>query len=216
MTLTKLMLIDDAPMVHQWLPLILAGQDDMHLVGTAHRTADALEMYRHELPHVVICDWEFTDEPGVNGGTVIKELLKFDDRARVIVSTFHTDPRVLQIVRQMGACGFVHKNRVHSQLVPAIQAVRVGGAFFDESFEALGPHSVDVGGAVVTVTAREMDVLRGLVAGLRNKDIADRLSMSVETVKSHLRNLSKKLDAKGRHEIMVRALEYGLVDGLAA
>ena len=208
-TRIRLFLVDDHEMVREGLKLMLSHYGDIEIVGEAGTGRDAVGGVSLEAPAVVLLDLQLPDMSGLE---VLATLQELQTPPAVLVLTIHDDDDFVVSAARLGARGYVLKHTSHGELAVAIRRVAAGGLYF-------GP---EVSGALVNLdrrlreqallTERERDVLRLLVAGLANREIGERLFLSPETVKTHLRSIYRKLGVAGRTQAVIVALRTKLLD----
>jgi DNA-binding NarL/FixJ family response regulator len=212
-TSITLLIVDDHPVVRDGLVAILGTQRDFRVIGEAASGEEALTLARDRQPNVVLLDLEM---PGMDGVETIRLLRDDWPDIRVVVFTaFDTDERILGAVRA-GAKGYLLKGAPRSELFNAIRVVHQGGSLLQPVVASrllnrlAAPEST--GGPVEEITPREMEVLKLLVQGKQNKEIAAELSITERTVKFHISSILGKLGAGNRTEAVTVALQKGLVD----
>jgi DNA-binding NarL/FixJ family response regulator len=213
------MLIDDHAVVRAGLRLLIESQPGLKAVGEAGNRADALAVAGREQPDVILLDLVLHDTDGVD---LIPELLAAARKARILVLTGVTDPEAHVHAMRLGAMGVVLKEKASEVLIKAIEKVHEGEIWFDRSLLAnvfserprtgeakkRGPEAAKA----ATLTGREREVTALVVEGLRNKQIADRLSISQTTVSHHLTSIFNKLGVSDRFELIIYAYRYGLAE----
>lgn len=206
----RILLADDHETVVEGLRLILNAQPDMHVVGTIGDGRDAVAEAVKTAPDVVIMDISM---PGVNGLAATTQLTACFPSARVLTLTRHSDSTYLQQLMRAGAAGYVLKQSRPAELLHAIRAVATGAKYLDASLAAPAPASAAkvANGTepAVPLSPRETEVLRLIAWGNTNKEIAARLDLSVKTVEAHKANGMRKLNMRGRIDIVRHALLQG-------
>jgi DNA-binding NarL/FixJ family response regulator len=207
--MTRIVVVDDHPIVRQGLVATLEDEPDFKVVGTAGSAEEALELVGRLSPEVVLLDLEL---PGLSGLEAIPRIIQTSPVTRVLVFTaYDTEERVLSAVRS-GARGYLLKGAATAEIVGAIRAVAA-----DES--VLTPR---VAGKVMAamrsprgagqLTRREREVLRLIADGLPSKQIARALGISERTIKFHTTSLLRKLEADNRAQAVALAAQRGLLD----
>lgn len=201
----RVLTVDDHPVVRNGIAGLVGDQSDMVLVGEASNGREAIQQFRTHKPDVTLMDLQM---PELNGIDAIIAIRGEFPHARVIVLTTYTGD--VQIVRALkaGAQGYLLKNLLHKELLDAIRSVHGGKRILtpDLSVE-VASHAIDD-----SLTAAEVSVLRLIANGNANKQIADQLSISEETVKSRVKNILSKLDANDRTHAVTIALKRGILD----
>jgi DNA-binding NarL/FixJ family response regulator len=201
----RVLTVDDHPVVRNGIAGLVGDQADMVLVGEASNGREAIQMFRTHKPDVTLMDLQM---PELNGIDAIIAIRGEFPHARVIVLTTYTGD--VQIVRALkaGAQGYLLKNLLHKELLDAIRSVHAGKRILTPELSVeVASHAVDE-----SLTPAEVSVLRLIANGNANKQIADQLSISEETVKSRVKNILSKLDANDRTHAVTIALKRGIID----
>jgi DNA-binding NarL/FixJ family response regulator len=208
----RVLIVDDHPVVREGLAAMLSTQRDFHVVGEAQDGAEAEKKVEELSPDVVLMDLEM---PRVDGPEAIRRIRSRRADARVLVLTaYDTDERILDAV-QAGAQGYMLKGAPRDELFRAIRVVHQGGSLLEPvvAHKLLGRMgqmlSHDTDGE--QLTERELEVLRLLVKGSRNKEIAAQLFITERTVKFHTSIIFQKLGVTNRSEAITAALQKRLV-----
>jgi len=211
--MTKVLVVDDDPMVRTGLSMILGGAPDLELVGEATNGQEAIDGVRRFSPDVVLMDIRMPVRDGLSAAT---EILAAAVRPRVIMlTTFDADEMVHRALRA-GADGFLLKDTPPERIVESIRAVSRGEPTLSPTVTARLIAAVteapDPGGSVAratarrrleALTAREREVALAIGGGASNADIAGTLFMSVGTVKSHVTSILAKTGAESRLQVAV-------------
>ena len=201
----RVLTVDDHPLVRNGIAGLVGDQADMVLVGEASNGREAIQQFRTHKPDVTLMDLQM---PELNGIDSIIAIRGEFPHARVIVLTTYTGD--VQIVRALkaGAQGYLLKNLLHKELLDAIRTVHAGKRILTPELSVeVASHAVDD-----WLTPAEVSVLRLIANGNANKQIADQLSISEETVKSRVKNILSKLDANDRTHAVTIALKRGIID----
>jgi len=207
----RLLLVDDEPLVRQGLRLILDSEPDLQVVGEAGNGAAAVSEARRLEPDVVCMDVRM---PELDGIRATELLLRLPHPPRVlVVTTFSSDDYVFGALRA-GAAGFILKRATAAELAAAVRSVALGdGLLFPEAVRELAlRHSRPERYAGPPLSGRESEVLNLMAEGLGNAAIADRLVLGVETIRTHVAAVLRKLGARDRTHAVVLAYGLGLVD----
>ena len=197
--------VDDHPVLRNGIAGLVSDQADMVLVGEASNGREAIQQFRTHKPDVTLMDLQMPELNGID--TIIAIRGEFPN-ARVIVLTTYTGD--VQIVRALkaGAQGYLLKSLLHKELLDAIRIVHAGKRILTPELSVeVASHAVDD-----SLTPAEISVLRLIANGNANKQIADQLSISEETVKSRVKNILSKLDANDRTHAVTIALKRGIID----
>jgi DNA-binding NarL/FixJ family response regulator len=196
--------VDDHPLLREGIAAIINSQPDMTLVAQASNGRDALQRFREHLPDVTLMDLRLPDMSGID--TVIAIRSEFADARIVMLTTFEGDAEIQRALKA-GARGYVLKSIPPKELVDAIRQVHAGKKRIPPDVAAhLAEHLTDE-----TLTDREIEVLSHLAHGNRNRDIAERLFISEETVKVHMKHIMEKLGASDRTQAVAIAIRRGII-----
>ena len=203
------MLVDDHELVRQGVASMLAKADDLTIVGEAKTGREAIEGARKELPDVVLMDVRMPDMDGLEATRRIKEERP---RTAVIMVTMHDNPAYLREAVRAGAAGYLLKDVSKDELLDAIRQVATGGAFIESQMLKGMLSEAATPSAARNLTKREREILALVAEGLSNREIADRLVLSPETVKSHVAAILEKLNVSDRTQAAIYAVRNGLVE----
>ncbi len=199
----SIVIVDDHPLVREGLARVMAEDPEFVVVGEAESVEQALTL---EVEHVDVVTLDLS-LPGMGGVDGIALLGDRWPTAGVLVLTVHQEETHAAACAQRGAAGFLSKNALPSEIRAAVAAIASGGQFY--SATAL---SAILGARhEVRLSAREMEVLRGIATGQRITDIAAQLGVSVKTISTHKMRLQRKLGANNTAQIMVMARNRGLL-----
>lgn len=206
----RVLVVDDEPLVRQGLRTILGSDPHLNVVGEAADGAAALTAVRRWSPDVVCMDVRMPEIDGIRATELVLALPR--PPKVLVVTTFSSDAYVLDALRA-GAAGFVLKRASAQELIAAVRTVASGdNLLFPAAVRDLAlRHRRPVSYAGEPLTVREREVLVLLAEGLGNAAIAERLVVGVETVRSHVGSLLRKLGARDRTHAVVLAYENGLV-----
>jgi DNA-binding NarL/FixJ family response regulator len=182
---------------------VLLERRGFSVVGCATTAARAEEMIGERHPDVAVVGVDLPDERGTE---LIRRLNGRTNGTKFVIYTGLTDPDLLEAAFRSGARGLVAKPAGLSALVEALRKVWKGGRYFDPSFSPKADE-----GEAKALSGREAEILTLLARGLTGEEIAQRLVLSPETVRTHVRNAMSKLEARTRTEAVVKALELGEV-----
>ncbi len=205
----NVLLVDDHAVVRSGLSKFLMVNKDLKLVGEASDGAEAIQMVALHKPDVVLMDLMM---PGVDGITATREIHQKHPNVNVIVLTSFHDQNMVQGALQAGAIGYLQKNVTAKELGIAIRSAHQGKMTLSPEATQVLAHSVaqpQIQGE--QLTERERDVLKSMVDGLNNREIADALVISLGTVKFHVSNIFQKLGVDSRVEAVKAAIEQKLV-----
>lgn len=205
MTPITVLCVDDHPLLREGIAAVIGNQQDIVLVGEAPNGKEALERIRALHPDVVLMDLQMPEMGGIDAIVAIR---REHPNARIVVLTAYRGD--VQIVRALkaGAAEYILKDTLRRDLLETIRSVHVGKRRIPpEVATELAEHRTDD-----ALTEREIDVLKSVAAGNSNKIVADKLAISEETVKSHIRSILSKLSANDRTHAVTIALKRGIID----
>jgi DNA-binding NarL/FixJ family response regulator len=200
------LIVDDHEVVREGLRLSLSRAPHIRVVGEAGDGRAAIELAERRKPNVVIMDVRM---PGLDGLDATKELMEKEPNAAVLIFTAYSERSLLARGLESGAKGYILKEAPHETLVRAIEKVAGGDSFIDP---ALMPAFLSGKDREDMLTAREREILQLLADGMSNADAAQRLFISQETVKSHVRHILAKLEADTRTHAVAIALRDAIID----
>lgn len=200
----RILCVDDHPIVRDGLVSIMTMQPDMEIVGAAGSGAEGLSMFRDIKPDVTLVDLRLRD---ITGFDLIRNILALSPSARTIVLTSFEGDVDIERALAAGARGYVVKGMVREELLHAIRAVHAGKQHVPS---AIAAKLVDYL-ASEKLTQRELDVLKEVARGKRNKEIGATLSISEDTVKMHVKSILMKLGVNDRTEAVTIALRRGII-----
>ena len=205
----KILLVDDHAVVRSGLSKFLMVHKDLKLVGEASDGAEAVQMVGRYQPDVVLMDLMM---PGVDGITATRQISEKYPQVRVIALTSFSEQNMVQGALQAGAIGYLQKNVTASELANAIRSACAGRMTLSpEATQVLAQSIAQPQIPGEQLTERERDVLKCMVEGLNNNEIAKRLVVSLGTVKFHISNIFHKLGIDSRVEAVKLAIEQKLV-----
>jgi NarL family two-component system response regulator LiaR len=206
MTPLRLVLVDDHRVVTQSLKAWLESFPDMHVVGVAANGEEVLAHLDAWRPDVVLQDLLMPG--GLDGIETTKRIRERAPAAKVLALTASIDAPRMHAVLRAGAAGYIRKDAEPETLLAAVRAVARGRTYIDPAVARLAAEPGDVTEAL---TPRELDVLRQLVSGRSNGDIADALGVGEETIKTHVSRVLAKLQVENRAQAIAEALRRRLV-----
>ena len=209
----RVVVADDHPIVREGVGAIVNAEPDIEVVAHASDGAQALEVTESRRPDVVLMDLRM---PEMDGVEAIRRMRASQPNCKVIVlTTYDSDEDVYAAIRA-GARGYLLKDAPPGELLRAIRAVHTGGSLLQpvavqRLVDRLGHESEAADSTAEPLTPRELEVLRIMGRGARNREIAADLVISERTVKIHVANVIAKLGARNRTEAVVTALDRGLL-----
>jgi DNA-binding NarL/FixJ family response regulator len=201
----RILVVDDHPVVRQGVAGLVGGQPDMSIVGQASNGREAIQQFRAHHPDVVLMDLQMPEMNGLDALMAIRD--EAPDARIIMLTTYAGDVQVLRAIKA-GARGYLLKSALHRELLETIRAVHAGKKSLSaEASYELAEHSTDD-----AVTPAEVRVLRMIAEGNANKEIAEQLSVSEETIKGQVRNILSKLGAKDRTHAVMIGLKRGIIE----
>jgi DNA-binding NarL/FixJ family response regulator len=201
----RILAVDDHPIFRQGIAGLLADQPDMQLIAEACSGLEAIQQFRSGRPDITLMDLQMPDMNGLDAILAIRS--EFPDAKIIVLTTYTGDVQVLRALKA-GARAYLLKNTLHKNLLETIRTVHAGKKTLspEASFE-LAEHATDD-----ALTAGEVDVLRLVAAGNANKQIADLLSITEDTVKGRVKNILSKLNANDRTHAATIGLRRGIIE----
>ena len=204
----RILLVDDHDMVRSGLAVFLLAYDDFELVGEAINGHDALEKCAELRPDVVLMDLMM---PGMDGVTAIRLIRERFQETQIIALTSFSEEKLVETSLQAGAIGYLYKNVSVDELASAIRAARAGQpTLAPEATRVLIHKATQPFTLGQDLTERERDVLKLLVEGYNNSEIAEQLMVSLSTVKSHVSHILEKLGVTSRLEAVTLSIRHKL------
>ena len=201
----RILTVDDHPLLRKGIAALVNAEPDMELVAEASSGADAIQQFKKHRPDVTLMDLQMPEMGGIEAIIAIRS--DFPNARMVVLTTYPGDMQVLRALKA-GARGYLLKGNVDQELSEVIRAVHAGQKRIPpEVATQLAEHTEED-----QLTSREIDVLGLLAAGNANKQIASRLSITEDTVKSHVANILAKLHANDRTHAVTIALKRGIIE----
>jgi len=206
----RIVLVDDHAIIRQGLRSLLERENDLQVVGEASSAGEALAIVERTRPSMVLLDMKLSPASDNDGlGVCARLTQQYPEVSVLVLSTFVDDELVVSAI-QHGARGFVVKDVDTAELVRSIRLVARNGSAFDARSAAAMARSIHAPQARSPLTDRELNVLRLVANGLSNRGIGAQLHLSETTVKFHVRNIMRKLDATSRAEAVYKATQGGI------
>ena len=196
--------VDDHPLLREGIAAIVNNEPDMLIISQASNGREAIQQFREQRPDVTLMDLRLPDISGIDAMIAIRN--EFSDARIVMLTTFEGDVEI-QRALAAGARGYILKNMPPRDLVDVVRQVHAGKKRIPAEVAAqLAEHVSDE-----ALTERERNVLQHVASGNRNRDIAEQLFISEETVKVHVKHIMEKLGASDRTEAVTIAVRRGII-----
>jgi len=196
--------VDDHPLLQEGLAAIINNQPDMVLVAQASNAQEGIQLFRKHKPDVTLMDLRLPDKSGIDAMIAVRS--EFPEARIIILTTFEGDVEI-QRALEAGARGYMLKSMPPKDLVEVIRQVHAGKKRIPPQLAAqLAEHMSDE-----DLTAREIEVLSQIAGGNRNRDIAEKLFITEETVKVHIKHIMEKLGASDRTQAVAIGVRRGII-----
>jgi DNA-binding NarL/FixJ family response regulator len=201
----RVLAVDDHVLVRQGIAVLLSTEPGMALVGEASNGREAIQQFRAHRPDITLMDLQMPEMNGLDAIIAIRG--EFPEAKIIVLTTYNGDVQILRALKA-GARGYLLKNTLHKELLDTIRAVHAGKkALSPEASYEIAEHATDD-----ALTPAEINVLRLIAAGNANKQIADQLSITEETVKGRVKNILSKLGASDRTHAATIGLKRGIIE----
>jgi two-component system response regulator NreC len=218
----SVVIADDHTILRAGLRMLLSQQADIKVVGEAENGEAAIEQVRLKKPDILLADISM---PGTSGIEIIREVKRISAKTSVLILTMHAEPAYLDSALAAGACGYVLKKALDSDLLTAIRIAHAHGTFIDPDMtrHLLGKHRHTQAASAVTarqaqdlLSRRELQILTLIAQGHTHREIATQTYISVKSVETYRARLLKKLKLTTRRDIVQFALGAGLLTAPAS
>ncbi|MEM6360978.1 MAG: response regulator transcription factor [Bacteroidota bacterium] len=208
----KVVLADDHSVVRTGIKMLISSDESIEIIGEASSGAEALSMIKNSQPDILITDISM---PGMTG-IELAEIIKNEHRGtKVLVLSTYSDEEYILSAFEAGASGYLPKDTDEDQFLAAIKTVSEGDVYYTKEVSDILTKSLIKQKRTIEdpleLTEREKEILKLIVDGMSNKEIADKLFISVRTVDTHRRNIMDKIEAKNTADLVRKALEDKLI-----
>jgi two-component system response regulator NreC len=209
----RVLIADDHAVVRAGLRALLSSAPDLDLVGEASGGVEAVELAVKLLPDIVVLDLSMPDLDGISA---VRQIKASCPQTRLVILTVHEDDALLRAAVKAGASGYILKRAAEAELISAISMVMRGDLYVDPAMirsilsEAQVRQSAPE--TIESLTPREIEILKLIVQGYTNRQMAEELGISIRTVEGHRANVLEKLGLQSRVELVRYAKQHGLID----
>jgi DNA-binding NarL/FixJ family response regulator len=201
----RILSVDDHPLLREGLAAIINNQQDMLLVAQACNAQEAIQQYRTHRPDVTLMDLRLPDKSGIDALIAVRA--EFPEARVIMLTTFEGDVEI-QRALEAGARGYMLKSMPPKELVEVIRQVHAGKKRIPAQLATqLAEHMSDE-----DLTPREVEILNQIAGGNRNRDIAEKLFITEETVKVHIKHIMEKLGASDRTQAVAIGVRRGIIE----
>jgi len=212
----RILIVDDHAMLREGMRTLISREKDFEVVGEAANGEEAVRLAGELKPDIVIMDIMM---PVMNGAEATRQIRQANPAVSVLVLSAFSDIRSIVDILEAGACGYLLKSSAGEELIKAIRSVRAGESVLDPEVTrklvqrlaslSRGPEEHGTNGQL---TGREREILKWAAHGLSNKEISEKLFISLRTVKAHLTNIFNKLGCGSRTDAIIKGLKQGYID----
>jgi DNA-binding NarL/FixJ family response regulator len=200
----RILSVDDHPLLREGIAAVINNQSDMKVIAQGANGQDAIQLFKKHQPDVTLMDLRLPDMSGIDAMVAIRG--EFAGARVIMLTTFEGDVEIKRAL-ESGACAYMLKSMPPKELVEVIRQVHAGKKKIPPQLAAqLAEHLSDE-----SLTSREVEVLSQIAGGNRNKDIAERLFISEETVKVHIKHIMEKLGASDRTQAVAIGVRRGII-----
>jgi two-component system, NarL family, response regulator LiaR len=213
---TRILVVDDHAMLREGMRNLLEQEKDFELVGEASDGEEAVRMAKEFTPDIIVMDIVM---PRLNGVEATKQIKTVSPSSSVLILTAYSDIRYIIGLLEAGACGYLLKNSPGRDVIKAIRSVRTGESVLDPEVTrklvqrlanlSKNPEERESSGHL---TGRDMEILKWASRGLSNKEMSEKLYISLRTVKAHMTNIFNKLGCSSRTDAIIKGLKQGYID----
>jgi DNA-binding NarL/FixJ family response regulator len=214
--ITRVLLVDDHPIVRQGLKLLIDGEDDMEVNAEASTAAEAMQLLARELPDIALIDISLEDRSGVE---LIKDILARFPGLPLLALSMHDESLYAERVLRAGGKGYIMKQEATEVMLAAIRKVLAGEIYLSPKMSTrllnhfVNRKSDQQANSISRLTDRELEIFTMIGRGLSTREIADKLFLSIKTVEAHREHIKEKLNLKSWVELVRHAVQFSLDQG---
>lgn len=211
----KIVLVDDHHIVRDGIKSILQKEEDIEVIAEASDYTELISKLESYKPDIILMDISL---PGKSGIEITKELNETEPDIKVLILSMYINEEFIMKAVNSGACGYLPKNTSRKELLAAVRSIYKDGVYYDSSVSDVVMKNLvkgvkqEVKPVDDVLTKREIEILKLVVEGLSNKEIADKLFISGRTVESHKNHIMQKLDLKSQVELVKYAIRNNLTE----
>ncbi|CAH8198157.1 response regulator [Vibrio aestuarianus] len=205
MTICRVMLVDDHPLMRRGINQLLSFEDDFEIVAEVSNGMDAIALAHETEPDLILLDLNMK---GMSGLDTLKALRADESNAIIVILTVSDNASDIEAIVKQGADGYLLKDTEPDELIELLRDAARGEKAYSQFVSRYLSERDDHENVFDALTSREMQILKEVAKGYRNKQIADRLFISESTVKVHMKSLLKKLKVPSRTAATILYLEY--------
>jgi len=207
---TKILLVDDHPLVREWLTNLINEEPDFEVCGQAGNAREALGLIGTLTPQIVVVDISLDSGSGLE---LIKDFKTQDPKVHALVLSMHDEALYAERAMRAGAAGYIMKREATSKVLDALRTVRAGGLFFSHTVNAMLAQKLVQGSAnkptaVEALSDRELEVFQLLGRGLNTRQISEQMSVSFKTIQAYCARIKEKLNLANINELIFHAVRW--------
>jgi DNA-binding NarL/FixJ family response regulator len=208
--MTKILIADDHQLFNDGIKMMLSPEDNLQIVGQVFTGKDVMDAIHRLSPDVVLLD---INMPHLNGLDVAAQIMQHHQSVKVIILTMYNDRKFVEDCQKMGVQGYILKNSGVDEVIMAIEAVVANKKYYDPKLTkstTANQHTDDFFMKQFQLTKREIEIIGLIGKSYTNEEVADKLFLSIATVKTHRNNINLKLGINKPADLVKFALENGL------